>query len=331
MGPGALAQVLRRSTLAQYGHPDLLVGLQTSDDAAVIRLSPEQALVQTVDFFPPVVDDPWTYGAIAAANSMSDVFAMGGEVLLALNVAAFPDDLPGEILAEIFAGGAAKVVEAGGVVAGGHTVTDPEPKYGLCVTGTIHPERILTKAGARPGDRIFLTKPLGTGALTTAMKNDAAPAGAAEAAIASMLTLSLGASRAARSVGVNACTDITGFGLLGHASEVAIRSGVGLRLSAGAMPLLPGAIEAAAAGHLPGGLGRNRDHFATEPEAGVSIAAEVDPLLEALLYDPETSGPLFLSVSPDRSPALRAAFEIAGLPLWEIGEVVAGRGIEVLP
>src|SRR5688572_17749915 len=191
MGPGALAQVLRRSTLAQYTHPDLLVGLQTSDDAAVIRLSPELALVLTVDFFAPVVDDPWTYGAIAAANSMSDVFAMGGEVLIALAIAAFPDDLPTDLLAEVFAGGAAKVAEAGGIVAGGHTVTDLEPKYGLAVTGTVHPDRILTKAAARPGDAVFLTKPLGTGAITTAMKHCAAPADAATAAIRSMSTLNL--------------------------------------------------------------------------------------------------------------------------------------------
>src|SRR5918999_3044004 len=165
MGPAALAQVLR--PLAQRTHPDLLVGLQTSDDAAVYRLSAELAIVQTVDFFPPIVDDPWTYGAVAAANSMSDVYAMGGEVLLALNVAGFPEDLAPEVIGAIFEGGASKVAEVGAVIAGGHTVTDKEPKYGLAVTGTIHPERVLTKAGARPGDRLFLTKPLGTGVVTT--------------------------------------------------------------------------------------------------------------------------------------------------------------------
>ena len=329
MGPAALAQVLRRSALAQYSHPDLLVGLQTSDDAAVIRLSPDLALVQTVDFFAPVVDDPRAYGSIAAANSMSDVFAMGGEVLVALNIAAFPDDLPGEILAEIFAGGAAKVAEAGGIVAGGHTVTDPEPKYGLSVTGTVHPERILTKAAARPGDAVFLTKPLGTGAITTAMKNGAASGEAATAAISSMSTLNLAAARTARGVGLHACTDITGFGLLGHGSEVATKSGVRLRLSAGAIPLLPGAYDLAAAGHLPGGLDRNRDHFAADPDAGVSVAAGVDPVVEALLYDPETSGPLLLTSPPAMSAALRAAFEAADLPLWEIGDVAEGRGIEI--
>ena len=187
MGPGALAQVLRQSALSSYTHPQLLVGLQTSDDAAVFRLSESQALVQTVDFFAPVVDDPFTYGAIAAANSVSDVYAMGGDVLFALNIAAFPDDLPGSILAEIFRGGAATMARAGGVIAGGHTVTDPEPKYGLCVTGTVHPDRILTKAGAKVGDKLFLTKPLGTGAITTAMKNEAASADVAQGAIDSML------------------------------------------------------------------------------------------------------------------------------------------------
>jgi selenide,water dikinase len=329
MGPGALAQVLRHSTLTQYSHPDLLVGLQSSDDAAVFRLSAEQALVQTVDFFPPVVDDPWTYGAIAAANSMSDVFAMGGEVLLALNVAAFPDDLPSEILAEILAGGAAKVAEAGGIVAGGHTVTDPEPKYGLCVTGTVHPDRILTKTTAKPGDRIFLTKPLGTGAITTAIKNGAGSAEVAAAVVSAMSTLNLASARAARSVAVNACTDVTGFGLLGHASEVAAKSGVRLVLSAGAVPLLPGALAAAGAGHLPGGLGRNREHFADNPEAGVTFAVALDPDLEALLYDPETSGPLLLTVPLASAGAFADAFALADLPIWEIGEVVPGRGVEV--
>src|SRR5579884_2005196 len=260
MGPEALAQVLR--PLARMSHPDLLVGLQTSDDAAVYRLSPEQALIETVDFFPPVVDDPFTYGAIAAANSMSDVYAMGGDVLFALNIAAFPADLPPAILTAIFEGGASKVAEAGGVIAGGHTVTDDEPKYGLSVTGTVHPDRILTKAGAQIGDRVFLTKPLGTGVITTAIKNQVASPADAEAAIRSMLTLNRAASVAARRAGVNACTDITGFGLLGHATEVAIKSGVGLHVSAAAIPLLPGALRYVAKGQVPGGLVRNRDYYA---------------------------------------------------------------------
>jgi len=329
MGPAALAQVLRPLTLRS--HPDLLVGLQTSDDAAVFRLSPEQAIIQTVDFFTPIVNDPWTYGAIAAANSMSDVYAMGGDVLLALNVAAFPDTLPAETLSAIFEGGASKVAEAGGVIAGGHTVTDDEPKYGLSVTGTIHPERILTKAGARPGDRLFLSKPIGTGIVTTALKREAADPAHVAAAVEAMLTLNRAASLSARAAGgVHACTDITGFGLLGHAAEVAIKSGVRLHLSAGAVPLLPGAREYAAAGQIPGGLNRNRDYYASV-DGGIAIDPTVDPAAATLLFDPQTSGGLLLSVAADRVAALRGAFEAAGLPLWEIGGVVPGRGIAVAP
>lgn len=327
MGPAALAQVLR--PLARQTHPDLLVGLQTSDDAAVYRLSPEQAIIQTVDFFPPVVDDPFTYGAIAAANSMSDVYAMGGDVLFALNIAAFPDDLPGEILTAIFEGGASKMAEAGGVIAGGHTVTDDEPKYGLCVTGTVHPDRILTKAGAQPGDRIFLTKPLGTGVITTAIKNGRAANADALAAVRSMTILNRGASLVARRVGVHACTDVTGFGLLGHASEVAIRSGVGLRIEASAVPLLDGALRYVAEGQVPGGLNRNRDYFAADPGCGVAVEPGVNPERLALLYDPETSGGLILTVPAAQAADLHAAFAAADLPVWEIGAVVAGRGITV--
>ena len=315
--------------LAHHHHPDLLVGLQTSDDAAVFRLSPDLAIVQTIDFFTPIVDDPWTYGAIAAANSMSDVYAMGGDVKLALNVAALPEDLPPAVVTAIFEGGASKVAEAGGVIAGGHTVTDKEPKYGLSVTGTIHPDRVLTKAGARPGDRLFLSKPLGTGVVTTALKREQASAADVESAIASMLTLNRAASLLARQVGgVGACTDVTGFGLLGHASEVVAKSGVGLRISAGAVPLLPGAADYAAAGHLPGGLVRNRDFYA-DAGGGIRIAPDVDPTVAALLFDPQTSGGLLLTIAADRAAALRATFVGSGVPLWEIGEVVAEAGIDV--
>ena len=327
MGPAALAQVLR--PLTPYTHPDLLVGLQTSDDAAVYRLSADLAIIQTVDFFPPVVDDPFTYGAIAAANSMSDIYAMGGDVLLALNIAAFPSDQPGAILSAIFEGGASKIAEAGGIIAGGHTVTDPEPKYGLCVTGTIHPERILTKAGAKEGDRLFLTKPLGTGAITTAMKNGAASPEQADAAIASMLTLNRAASEVVRQVGAHACTDITGFGLLGHGSEMATKSEVRLRIQAAAVPLLPGAAECAAAGHLPGGMQRNRGHFGADSGGSVAVQPSIDADLDALMYDPETSGGLLVTVPANRGSELQAAFTAAGLPLWEIGDVVAGAGILV--
>ena len=329
MGPAALAQVLR--PLTRHTHPALLVGLQTSDDAAVYRLSDEQAIIQTVDFFPPVVDDPFTYGAIAAANSMSDVYAMGGDVLLALNIAAFPSDLPTDLLSAIFEGGASKVTEAGGVIAGGHTVTDDEPKYGLCVTGMIHPQRILTKAGAEPGDLLFLTKPLGTGVITTAIKQEAALPSHAQAAVDSMLTLNRTASLAARSVGVHACTDVTGFGLLGHAAEIAAKSGVRLAVVASSVPLLDGALAYAADGHLPGGVARNRDYYTTNDAAPVTVDPAIGPNLDALLFDPETSGGLLLTLPADRAAALRAAFADCELPLWEIGEVTAGAGINVLP
>jgi selenide,water dikinase len=308
---------------------NLLVGLQTSDDAAVYRLSDELALVQTVDFFPPVVDDPYVYGAIAAANSMSDVYAMGGDVLFALNIAAFPDNLPLDILSEIFRGGSEKAREAGIVIAGGHTVTDDEPKYGLVVTGTIHPRRVLTKAGARPGDRLFVTKAFGTGVITTAIKQEAASADDAAAAIASMLALNRDASRLAREAGVNACTDITGFGLLGHATEVVVKSGVALEVEAARMPWLPGAERYAAAGRFPGGTQRNRDFYERNPECGVTFDARVPQVIQQLLFSPETSGGLLLAVPAERGDALLDAFAAAGHGIWEIGTVREGRGIHV--
>ena len=286
-------------------HPDLLTTL--ADDAAVFRLSTDQVMVQTVDFFTPIVDDPWTYGAIAAANSMSDVYAMGGDVLLALNVAAFPDTLPPEVLSAVFEGGASKVAEAGAVIAGGHTVVDDEPKYGLSVTGTIHPERILTKAGAQPNDHIFLTKPLGTGVITTALKRGKAEASHVDAAVEAMLTLNRAASLAAREVGgVHACTDITGFGLLGHLFKLARASGVTAVVDAAAVPYVEGARESLAAGFVPGGSRRNLDWVRPHLQTGV----EEEELL--LLADAQTSGGLLV------------AGELPGHPV--IGELVAGGG-----
>ena len=223
------------------------------------------------------------------------------------------------------------MAEAAAIIAGGHTVTDDEPKYGLSVTGIIHPERILTKAGARPGDRIFLTKPLGTGVVTTALKRNQAEPEHIAAAVEAMLTLNRAASLVVREHdGVHACTDVTGFGLLGHASEIAAKSGVGLRLTAGAVPLLPGALGYAAAGHLAGGLGRNRSYF-SGTDGGVRVESGVDPDLEALLYDPQTSGGLLLTVAADGAAELAAALAAADLPVWEIGEVVPGTGIVVFP
>ena len=304
----------------------MLVGLQTSDDAAVYRLSDELALIQTVDFFTPIVDDPYTYGAIAAANSMSDVYAMGGEVLVALNIAAFPEDLPASVIERIFEGGADKVAEVGAVIAGGHTVTDDEPKYGLSVTGTIHPERILTKAGARPGDILYLTKPLGTGVIATALKNGAAEAGDVAEAVEWMLLVNRAAARLSVSVGIDACTDITGFGLVGHASEIAAKSGVQVIIEAGSVPLMAGAERYAAEGFLPGGGGRNRDYY----RRVTTLAPEVSPVLADLLFDPQTSGGLLLAVPERRAGQLEAAFAASGDPLWRIGHVTAGAGVAVV-
>jgi selenide,water dikinase len=327
MGPEALAQVLR--PLTKHTHPDLIVGLQTSDDAAVFRLADDLAVIQTIDFFPPVVDDAYTYGAISAANSMSDVFAMGGEVLFALNVAAFPANLPLELLSAIFEGGSAKVIEAGGVIAGGHTVTDDEPKYGLSVTGRLHPDRILTKAGARPGDYVYVTKPIGTGVVTTALKNASVDAADLASAVASMLTLNLQSSRLVRDSAASACTDVTGFGLLGHASEMAEKSGVRLRLIASAVPLLPGAERYAADGHQPGGLRRNRDYYGGGSSPAVTLDAAIAPDLAALLFGPETSGGLLVTVPPSDAVSFERSFAANQIPIWRIGDVVEGRGIEV--
>jgi selenide,water dikinase len=329
MGPEALAQVLR--PLAVHTHPNLVVGLQTSDDAAVYALAPDLAIVQTVDFFTPIVDDPWTYGAIAAANSMSDVYAMGGEVLLALNVAGFPETLPADVITEIFRGAADKVAEAGAVIAGGHTVTDAEPKFGLSVTGRIDPARVLTKAAARPGDRLVLTKPIGTGVISTALKRDTCDPAHLAASVESMLTLNRAAAEAIRSVpGVRACTDVTGFGLLGHAAEMAERSGVALRILAAAVPLLPGALAYARDGAIPGGLNRNRQYFEGH-NGGIRIDPAVEPALATLLFDPQTSGGLLVAVPVADLPGLRQAFEAAGVRHAEIGSVEPGSGIVVVP
>ncbi len=328
MGPEALAQVLR--PLAVQTHPDLLVGLQTSDDAAVYLLAPGIAIVQTVDFFPPVVDDPFTYGAIAAANSMSDVYAMGGDVLTALNVAGFPESLPAADVTSIFAGAQAKVAEAGAVISGGHTIVSEEPIFGLSVTGRVDPARILTKAAARSGDFLFLTKPIGTGIITTALKQDACEPEHRDAAMASMLALNLAASRAIRSVSsIIACTDVTGFGLLGHASEMATRSGVRLRIDAAAVPILPGALDYAAGGNLPGGLHRNREFFSTHG-SGVTLEPSLDLARQHLLFDPQTSGGLLFSAPLADRAEVHAVFAANGLPLWEIGLVETGAGIVVI-
>ncbi len=298
--------------------PDLLVGLARADDAAVYRLNEQQAIVTTVDFFPPVVDDPTDFGAIAAANALSDVYAMGGDVLFAINLVAFPDDLDREILRQILRGGAEKVAEAGGVIAGGHSVTDREPKYGLAVTGLIDPAHILTKGGARPGDVLLLTKPLGTGVITTALKQGISDHADVAAAVTSMKTLNRQAALAARQAQAHAATDITGFGLLGHAHEMAHLGHVAFRLFADTLPWLPGAIAYGRAGAFPGGMARNLDYFQQWVEFGEAI----EQPLQDMLWTPETSGGLLAAVSPAAVETFQQLCPAAVV----VGEVIAGGG-----
>ena len=277
-------------------HPNLLVGLGSPDDAAVYRLNDEQALIQTVDFFTPIVDTPYEYGAIAAANALSDVYAMGGEVLFALNIAALPPDLPTDMMAEILRGGADVVRSVGAAIAGGHTIQDKEPKYGLAVTGLVHPDRILTKGGARPGDALVLTKPLGTGTITTALKRGQVAPAHLDAAIASMMRLNRVASQAAQAAGARSATDITGFGLIGHASEMAEAAGVRFRIRFDALPWLPGALGYAEAWVFAGGAHNNHAFY----NPLVTYTRPVLDWQETLLHDPQTSGGLLVAVAPER-------------------------------
>jgi selenide,water dikinase len=295
----------------------------------VLRLSDDLAIVQTVDFFAPVVDDPYEYGAIAAANSMSDVFAMGGTVTMALNVAAFPADLDVAILGEIFRGGLDAVTEAGGVIAGGHTVTDDEPKYGLSVTGAIHPDRIWTKAGARPGDVLLLTKPLGSGVLTTAAKQERIDRAGLEPAIATMRRLNLYARNIAVDHEIHAATDVTGFGLAGHAWEIAERSGVAIEIDLDALPVLPGVLDLLDEGVMAGGLGRNRDFYTGVPNGVIAdVGAPANRV--ALAFDPQTSGGLLFAVPEAAVEGLVTAFAAAGESIWRIGAVTEGAGLRLV-
>jgi selenide,water dikinase len=326
MAPGDLQEVLsvlRRPTLSAETARNLMVGLGVADDAAVYRISDDMALVETVDFFPPVVDDPWTWGAVAAANAMSDVYAMGGEVMFALAVAGFPREMDKAVISEVFRGGADKVAEAGGVIAGGHTVVDAEPKYGLCVTGRVHPDRVLLKGGLRSGDRLFLSKPLGTGVITTAAKNTAAPDEAVAAAVTSMLRLNRVAARVARDAGAAGATDITGFGFLGHAAEMVAASGAGIAVDTSRLPLLPHARALAEAGQFSGGMKRNRRYLEDALGARLEIGADVPAVIVSLLMEAETSGGLLFSVRPEHAAGVREAFRAAGEETWEIGEVVS--------
>jgi selenide,water dikinase len=304
------------------GNPDVLVGLETGDDAAVYRLRPDLALVVTTDFFTPVVDDAYTFGAIAAANALSDIYAMGAVPLLAVNLVAFPiKELPGEVLAEILRGGVEKVREAGIEILGGHSIDDHEPKYGLAVIGTVHPDRIVRNRGGRVGDGLVLTKPVGTGIITTAIKHDAAPPDAVRAAVESMLRLNQDAAHAMEGVEIHAATDVTGFGLLGHLHYLAKASAVSARVDAAAVPVLPAAEELADAGEVPGGT-RNNERFLADK---VHWAAGVADARRTVLSDAQTSGGLLIAVAPKEASSLLQALRQRGVDGAEIGELTAGK------
>jgi selenide,water dikinase len=324
LGPEGLSQVLRplKNMFPEADFPDVLRGLSAPDDAAVLKLDDTNALVLTADFFAPIVDDPYEFGAIAAANALSDIYAMGARPILAINLVGFPETLDGAILTEIMRGGADKVLEAGAIVAGGHTTKDDEPKYGLAVVGLVAVDDMLANEGAKPGDRLVLTKPLGTGIVATALKRDQAGEAAVRAATESMMRLSAAPVAAIRKVpsgAVHALTDITGFSLAGHGHEMADLSGVALKIDTDALPFLPDAVSLAAQGVSSGGLARNRDYF----EQWTQLAGNGGPE-ESLLFDPQTSGGLLMSVDPAHLDALMAAMAAEGQDAWLIGEVLDG-------
>jgi selenide,water dikinase len=305
--------------------PDLLVGLREPDDAAVWRLDEDRAIVLTTDFFTPVVDDPYDYGAIAAANSLSDVYAMGGKPFLALNVAALPDNLPAEITSEIIRGGAEKAREAGVVIAGGHTVKDKEPKYGLVVIGFVDPRRMLSKGGLKAGDALVLTKPLGFGVTTTALKQEKADAQDVLEAVQWMKRLNQTASQLAAEFNLRGATDITGYSLLGHGREMAQASGVALKFSFADIPFLTGARRYAEKGIFPGGAFDNKKHF----ESNVQFVKSLTEAEQMLLFDPQTSGGLLLGVPPQILNSFLVRAQELNQPAWVIGEAEEGTGIKL--
>ena len=312
---------------AQTAPPELIAGLNPPDDAAAYLVSPDLAIIGTLDFFPPLVDDPRLYGEIAAANALSDVFAMGGRVLFALSIAAFPEDLPRDTLAAIFEGASAKVREAGGTLAGGHTIKDPEPKYGLAVIGAAHPDRLLRKGAAEPGDRLLLTKRLGTGLLVSGRRQGRTSAAHLAAATDQMTVLNRDAAEVLTAHGARAATDVTGFGLLGHGLEMARGSGTRFVFDSASLPALDGALDLARAGMETGGAAHNRRFVAP----ALTIAMGVGEDLVTLAHDPQTSGGLLAAISPDKLDAVVAALEARGVPSWLVGQVdtagVAGPGV----
>ena len=315
--------------LPPVAHPNLLVGADTGDDAAVYRMDDDTALIQTVDFFPPIVDDPYSFGQIAVANALSDVYAMGGKPLTALNVVGFPARLPKDILGRILVGGSDKAREAGVLIVGGHTVDDEEPKYGLAVTGVVRPGSEVTNAGAMAGDYLVLTKPLGTGIITTAGKQGTADANTLARAVDVMGALNKAASEAMVEVGANACVDVTGFGFLGHLRGMTRASGVSARVSLGALPFIEGAVALAESGVAPGGTHRNLQSL----EGDVSWDGSISDVEKILLADAQTSGGLLISVRPDKTAALLAALNERGLDCDSVSVVgaveAAKKGVEI--
>ncbi len=314
VGAGVLAELLQDIQINT--DPNLLVGFDRSDDASVYKISDELALVQTLDFFPPIADDPFTFGAIAATNALSDVYAMGGEPKLALNIMAVPEDMPKKHVHEILKGGYSKVFEAGALITGGHSIYDDEPKYGLAVTGFVHPDKMITNSGAKPGDVLFYTKPLGIGVLTSGMKSDMVCEETQAFANKMMTTLNKSARDVMVQYRVHACTDVTGFGMLGHLLEMAQGSNVSVRLDTSAVDLIPDALELARMGVLPAGMYRNR-HFA---ECQVEANA-VETAVQDLLYDPQTSGGLLMAIAPEDADAIFDALKAAVPSAQKIGVV----------
>lgn len=306
IGPGTLAGILE--SLPKFEDPNLLVGIETSDDGAIYKVSDEIALIQTLDFFTPVVDDPYTFGQVAAANALSDIYAMGGEPKTALNIVAWPNCVNPRFLGEILRGGADKVKEAGAVLAGGHSIQDDEPKYGLSVTGFVHPDKIFTNCGARAGDVLILTKPLGTGIVNTAVKADLASKEAEEEVIRVMTTLNQKAKRIIEKYPVHSCTDVTGFGLAGHSVEMAQGSGMTLEIYMDQVPVQSEALEYAKMGLIPAGAYRNRDFMEDKIDLG-----DVEEAMLDLFFDPQTSGGLLFSVEPEAGERIIREFEASGM------------------
>ncbi|MDR3729800.1 MAG: selenide, water dikinase SelD [Oscillospiraceae bacterium] len=319
VGAGVLAQLLEG--IKVHHDPNLLVGFDKSDDASVYKVSDDLALVQTVDFFPPIADDPYTFGQIAATNALSDVYAMGGEPKLCLNIMAIPESMPKDTVHQLLRGGYDKVYEAGALITGGHSILDDEPKYGLCVTGFVHPDKILTNSGAKPGDVLLFTKPIGIGVLTSAAKADMASKAGMELATRMMTTLNKAARDAMVKYNVHSCTDVTGFGLLGHLCEMAQGSDVEITLHVDAIDLIPESLELAKMGILPAGMYRNRTFAEPWVDAGDTELCKQD-----LLYDPQTAGGLLMAVDPADADALYEELKGVVPSAQRIGTVAEYRG-----